>query len=208
MGWGGERRAPRGARREALTSSRWAHCGPHPGARSGDGRARGAAATSLKERAAWVMARARQCAGGPLRPGRHSRHPPLPPPPRARLPRPLPGPRGRCRLQPRPARGRRIAPARRWGGTGPPAASLGSEPGARPAPAPPASRTHSVLSFLSPGWWGRVKGDPGESSGRGTLHRSPLPEAGCQDPCGCASPALGGGSGALGFPHTAWLCLS
>lgn len=123
------------------------------------------------------MARAGQCAGAPLRPGRRSRHP-LPPPPRARLPSPLPGPRGRCRLQPRPARGRRIAPARRWGGAGPPAASLGSEPGARPAPAPLASRTHSaLLSRLSPDRWGRLKGDPGESSGRGTL-----PEAGCQAP--------------------------
>lgn len=157
------------------------------------------------------MARAGQCAGAPLRPGRRSRHPPPPPPPplRARLPRPLPGPRGRCRLQPRPARGRRISPAGRWGGAGPPAASLGSEPGARPAPAPPASRAHSaLLSFLSPGRWGRLKGDPGESSGRGTLHRAPLPEAGCQAPCGCASPALVGGSGTLGFPHTAWPCLS
>lgn len=58
-GRGGQRRARhRGARRRALTASWWAHCGARPGAAGGGGRARGAAATSLQERAAELLARA------------------------------------------------------------------------------------------------------------------------------------------------------
>lgn len=100
--------------------------------------------------------------GRAVRPGRRSG-----PGPRAHAShRPLPGPSGRCWLQPRPARGRRIAPARSWGGTGaergPPAHRLPGESawGARAFGLPPGRPSHL---FPGPGgtrgkfgsqWWG------------------------------------------------------
>lgn len=182
-----------GAWRGTLTASWWAHCGAAPrahralpGAGGGGGsRTLGAAATSLQERAAGVMARAGQCAGAaPPRPAHRATAA------RARLPLPRPRPLGAVLTAAPPCpqapdRTRR-EPGRCGGGAGPSRRLSGES--ARGVPGARATGLHLPTSVSS----SPAREEPGESLGRGpgrrgALHRAPIPEPGCQAPRSCAS---------------------